>query len=88
METGRPESLLLFSLNPAATKARAAGPGPICKRDWKLVANKHILGRRAILHADRARAYKMKLDKVIHCNVMHNKKRKIVRGKAWFGVEG
>ena len=88
VERGRPESLRLFRLNPAATKARAPGPGPIRKRDWKPIAHKHLLGRRVILHTDGARAYKMKLDKVIHCNVVHKQKKKIVRGKAWYGVKG
>ena len=57
VERGRPESLRLFRLNPAATNTRAPGPGPICKRDWKPIAHKHLLGRRVILHADGARAY-------------------------------
>lgn len=69
-------------------EARAPGPGPIRKRDWKPIAHKHLLGRRVILHTDGARAYKMKLDKVIHCNVVHKQKKKIVRGKAWYGVKG
>ena len=79
---GRPESLRLFRLNPKNTKARAPGPGSIRKRDWRPIATKLLAGKNVILHTDGAGAYSMKLDKVIHCTVVHQKKEKIFRGKA------
>ncbi len=38
-------------------------------------------GGKTILHSDRARAYTIKLDKVIHDNVVHKKQRKMIKGK-------
>ncbi|CAK9043074.1 Uncharacterized protein SCF082_LOCUS24686 [Durusdinium trenchii] len=56
--------------------------GPIAKRDWKPVAKKFLEGRSVILHTDGAKAYKTKIPGVIHDNVVHKKKRIVVRGKA------
>ena len=84
VERGRPESLRLYKLKPALTKKRAPGPGPIRKKDWKPIAQKILANKKVILHTDGARAYKLKLDQVIHCNVVHKKKRVTVNGKtAW-----
>ncbi|OLP75401.1 hypothetical protein AK812_SmicGene44801, partial [Symbiodinium microadriaticum] len=82
VERGRPSSLRLFRLSPKLTGPRAPGPGPISKHDWKPIAEKYLAGKGVILHTDGARAYKMKIPNVIHCNVVHQKKKKIVNGKA------
>ena len=82
VERGRPSSLRLFRLSPKLTGPRAPGPGPISKHDWKPIAAKYLAGKGVILHTDGARAYKMKIPNVIHCNVVHQKKKKkIVNGK-------
>ena len=82
LERGRSESLVMVRLNPKNTKARAPGPGPIRKRDWVPVANKFLKNRNWVLHTDGARAYKVKIPGVIHCNVVHMKKRTKVNGRA------
>ena len=84
VERGRPSSLILFRLALRMTKKRAPGPGPIRKRDWRPIAQRHLAGKGVILHTDGARAYKMKLAQVIHCNVVHQKKKTNVNGKARF----
>lgn len=76
LERGHPESLRLFRLNPATTKKRAPGPGPIRKRDWKPIATKLLSNKEMVLHTDGARAYTLKLPKVFYCNVVHKKKGK------------
>jgi len=81
VERGNPKSLLLQRLNPAKTKKRAPGPGPIRKRDWKPMTKKWIKDRKVILHTDGARSYKMVVDGVIHDNVVHAKKKKVINGK-------
>ena len=43
---------------------------------------KHIAGRKVILHSDGARAYKLRLPDVRHCNVVRKKKRIVINGKA------
>jgi hypothetical protein len=85
VERGRPSSLRLFRLAPAKTKKRAPGPGPIRRRDWEPIAKKVIEGRKLILHSDGARAYKMKINGVIHCNVVHQKKKITIKDKAGSG---
>ena len=82
MERGHPTTLVLFRLPSRVTSARSPGPGPIAKRDWKPVAKKFLEGRSVILHTDGAKAYKTKIPGVIHDNVVHKKKRIVVRGKA------
>ena len=81
VERGRPSSLRLFRLSPRLTDRRAQGPGPIRKHDWKPIAGKYLAGKGVILHTDGARSYKLKLPDVIHCNVVLQKKKKIVKGK-------
>ena len=75
VERGAPETLVLTRLKPCRTKARAPGPGPMRKRDWAPTASKYLKGCNVVLHTDGARAYKLKLDGVIHDNVCHSKKR-------------
>ena len=82
VQRGSPGSLRLIRLDPPLTKPRSPGPGPIRKRDWKPVAKQYLEGRRIVLHTDGARAYKLKLDQVQHCNVVHKKKQVKVNGKA------
>ena len=81
VERGNPSSLRLFRLNPKKTKQSAPGPGPIRKCDWVPVAKKYLKNMNVVLHSDGARAYTMKFPGIIHCNVVHKKKRKIVKGK-------
>ena len=82
VQRGHPETLFLFRLKPKATTVRAPGPGPIRKTDWKPVAWKILKDRSVILHTDGAKAYKMAVPGVLHDNVVHKKKRIMVRGKA------
>ncbi|CAE7394603.1 unnamed protein product [Symbiodinium pilosum] len=63
-------------------KQRSPGPGPIRKRDWSAIGNRHLANRKVILHSDGARAYKLKLPQVMHCNVVHQKKKAKINGKA------
>ena len=51
------------------------------KRDWAPTALKYLKGRKVILHTDGARAYKLKVDGVIHDNVCHSKKRVVRSGR-------
>jgi hypothetical protein len=81
VERGAPHTLVLTRLTPKKTSARAPGPGPIKKRDWSVVANKYLKGKDVILHTDGARAYRLKVAGVIHDNVVHKKKRVLLRGK-------
>ncbi|CAE7599998.1 unnamed protein product [Symbiodinium sp. CCMP2592] len=71
VQRGSPKTLRLVQLQPPLTKTRSPDPGPIRKRDWKPIAPKLLAGRHIMLHTDGARAYKLKLDKVAHCNVVH-----------------
>lgn len=78
---GKRTSRVTFRLNPATTKKRAPGPGPIRKRDWKPIATKLLSNKEVVLHTDGARAYTLKLPKVFHCNVVHKKKKAKINGK-------
>ena len=80
VERGRPNTLVLTRLDPCRTKRRAPGPGPIRKRDWKPIAKRHLENREVVLHTDGAKAYKLKIPKVLHDNVVHMKKKVTVRG--------
>ena len=82
VERGRPSSLKLFRLHPAKTVKRAPGPGAMRKVEWKPIATKHLANRKVILHSDGARAYKLKVPGVMHCNVVHKKTKVKVNGKA------
>ena len=66
VQRGRPETLVLARLQPPLTIPRAPGPGPITKKDWKPLAQKHLANRKIIFHTDSAKAYKLKLPGVIH----------------------
>ena len=79
---GQPHTLFLFRLKPKATTARAPGPGPIRKWDWKPLAWKLLKDRSIILHTDGAKAYKLAVPGVLHDNIVHKKKRIMVAGKA------
>ena len=57
------------------------GPGPITKKDWKPLAQKHLANRKIIFHTDSAKAYKLKLPGAIHDAVVHQKKRIKLKGK-------
>ena len=81
VERGRPSSLRLFRLEPPLTAPRAPGPGPIRKRDWSDIGNKLLRDRHVVLHTDGARAYKLRIPGVMHCNVVHKKKRIIINKK-------
>ena len=82
VQRGQPHTLFLFRLKPKATTARAPGPGPIRKWDWKPLAWKLLKDRSIILHTDGAKAYKLAVPGVLHDNVVHKKKRIMVAGKA------
>jgi hypothetical protein len=82
VQRGAPETLVLTRLDPMRTKLNAPGPGPIRKRDWKPTATRWLQGRKVVLHTDGARAYKMAINGVVHDNVVHQKKRRVINGKA------
>ena len=82
VQQGRPESLVLERLSPPHTEQRAPGPGAIRKVEWLPLANKYLKGKGVILHTDAARSYTTKVDGVLHDNVVHAKKRKVIKGKA------
>ena len=75
VERGRPESLQLFKLKPAMTKRRAPGPGAIRKQEWQPIGKKHLTNKKIILHTDGAKAYQLQIPEVIHCHVVHKKRR-------------
>jgi hypothetical protein len=82
VERGNPRTLVLQRLNPKRTGKRAPGPGAIRKREWKGMALKWLKNRSVVLHTDGARAYTLQVDGVIHDNVVHKKKKVIIKGKA------
>ena len=49
IERGRPESLVLYRLNPVQTKRRAPGPGPIRRVDWQPIAERFLGGRQVFI---------------------------------------
>ena len=81
VERGRPQTLVLYRLHPKLTRKRAPGPGPISRMDWAPIAKNRLAKENVVLHTDCARAYKMAIPGVIHDNVVHKKKRVLVRGK-------
>ena len=81
VQRGRPDTLVLERLSPPTTEVRAPGPGAVQKVEWRPIASKHLKGRHIILHTDAARSYTVKVDQVLHDNVVHAKKRKIINGK-------
>ena len=81
VERGQPNTLVLFRLPSKHTAVRSPGPGPITKRDWRPMVDKFLADRNVILHTDGAKTYKMKVPGVLHDNVVHKKKKVMVRGK-------
>ena len=81
VERGHANTSGLFRLQPSETNPRAPGPGPIRRREWLPIANKHLKDRQVVLHTDGAKAYKLKVPGVIHDNVVHKKKKICVNGK-------
>ena len=81
VQRGRPESLILERLNPPPSEVRAPGPGAVRKVEWLPLAKKHLQGNHVIFHTDAARSYTAKVDQVLHDNVVHAKKRKVIDGK-------
>ena len=81
VERGRPSSLRLFRLEPPLTAPRAPGPGPIRKHDWSDIGKRLLRDRHVVLHTDGARAYKLRIPGVMHCNVVHKKKRITINKK-------
>ena len=82
VERGRPSSLRLFKLKPRLTKKRAPGPGPIRKREWLPIGRKFLSNKHVVLHTDGAKAYKVKLPNVAHCNVVHQKKKSSCKARS------
>ena len=81
VQRGHPQSLILERLRPPSTEVRAPGPGAVRKTEWMPLGRKHLEGRHVILHTDAARSYTAKIDGVLHDNVVHAKKRKVMNGK-------
>ena len=81
VERGRPESLILHRLNPPETVKRAPGAGAVRKTEWLPLANKYLKDRAVIFHTDSARSYRVRVDGVVHDNVVRTKKRVQIKGK-------
>ena len=74
VERGVPASLVLWRLDPKETALRSPGPGAMRTHEWKPWAEKHLKGRKVILHTDGARAYRLKVDGVMHDHAVHKRK--------------
>ena len=81
VQRGRPETLILYKLQPKITVKRAPGPGAIRRIEWKGLAAKWLLNRKVVLHTDSAKSYKLKVSGVLHDRVVHCKKRVKIQGK-------
>ncbi|CAE7406455.1 unnamed protein product [Symbiodinium sp. CCMP2456] len=81
VERGRPTSLRLFRLQPPATKPNSPGPGPIRKIEWGKIGAPLLRDRKVVLHTDGARAYKLRMPGLLHANVVHKKKRVMLKGQ-------
>ena len=81
VQRGRPQTLVLSRLRPSLTVRQAPGPGPITKLDWAPLGKKWLENRQVIFHTDSAKAYKLKLQGVVHDSVVHQKKRIKKQGK-------
>ena len=77
---GLPRSLVLSRLPTKLTTQRSPGPGPIKNIDWKPLGRKHLEGKCILFHTDKARAYRLKLKKVLHDVVVHKKKKAARKG--------
>ena len=55
------------------------------KENWAKIASKWLKDRSIILHTDSARSYRTKIRGVLHDAVVHQKKKKVLRGgkKVW-----
>ncbi|CAE7400836.1 unnamed protein product [Symbiodinium microadriaticum] len=60
-------------------------PGAVRKENWAKIASKWLKDRSIILHTDSARSYRTKIRGVLHDAVVHQKKKKVLRGgkKVW-----
>lgn len=81
VKRGHPETLVLHRLKPTLSADRAPGPGAIRKTEWKPLAKTWLENQKVILHTDAAKSYRLKVDGVVHDNVIHCKKRIKVKGK-------
>lgn len=81
IERGRRDSLVLVPTGATKTCLRAPGPGAIKLVDWKPLAHKYIVGKKVVLHTDRAKSYALKLPGVVHDSVRHCKKRVKINGR-------
>lgn len=86
VQRGDPSTLVLRPTGATKTCIRAPGPGAIKKIDWKPFGEKYLKNRKVILHTDRAKAYALKIDGVIHDSVRHSRKR-VKRGGKWVWVK-
>jgi hypothetical protein len=75
MERDNPKSLVIQTLEERSTTKRAPGPGTLRLKEWKVLGQKWLNGRRVILHTDGARAYRLKIKDVQHTAVTHQKKK-------------
>ena len=57
---GKPSTLVLTGLNPALSVKRGPGPEAIHKIDWTPLADKHLAGRKVVLHTDSAKSCRNK----------------------------
>ncbi|CAE6950598.1 unnamed protein product [Symbiodinium sp. CCMP2592] len=81
VQRGRPETLILYKLQPKITVKRAPGPGAIRRIEWKGLAAKWLMNRKVVLHTDSAKSYKLKVFGVLHDRVVHCKNRVKIQGK-------
>ena len=84
VERGYPETLVLTRLNPAQTKMRSPGPGPMRTVDWRPFAMQRLQNKKVILHTDGAKAYQLSIPGVLHDHVVHMKKHIMLNGvESW-----
>ena len=77
--------MMLKRLHAEVTVKRSPGPGPVKKVDWAPFAEKHLANKRIVLHTGSAKTYLLKVDGMLHDNVVHKKKKKFIKGKfVWF----
>eukprot|EP00439_Symbiodinium_sp_Y106_P038644 s6033_g4.t1 len=55
--------------------------GAVRKVEWKPLADKHLKGRAVVFHTDSAKSFQLRVQGIVHDNVVHAKKRVKINGK-------
>ena len=81
LQRGKLKSLRLFRSTPALTRANSPGPGPIRKEEWMAIGKPLLQDRHVALHTDGARSHRLDIPGIVHCHVVHQKKKTVVNKK-------